>query len=216
MTNAPTCPRCGGPVRAPSLMFSDWRCALHGVVQPYYVALTVGPEAVEHVKRHAAVPLWAPLPLLPGWTLAGVAHAGDERTGARATVLACAGPAPLGGVADMVLVAEEIGVGLGARYAGVAGPDPGDGFSSAAPAAKVRVAGHPTPLWSLPLGEDRCAFVGEAMGLWLWAVLWPAHAGYVFLEHVELLDLREDPPGELVFGAPSPYLRAVPPSVGSG
>jgi len=188
-------------------MSSDWRCALHGVVHPYYVAQTVGPDAIAHVKRHAAIPLWIPLPLLPGWTVTGVAHAGDERTGGRATTLACSGPAPLGGVADMVLVAEELGVGLGARYAGVPGPDPGAEFSRATPAAKVRVAGHPTPLWSLPLDEDRCAYVGEALGLWLWAVLWPADAGYVFIEHVELHDLRDNPPGELIFGAPSPYLR---------
>ncbi len=188
-------------------MSSDWRCALHGLVHPYFVAHTVGQDAVDHVKKHAAVPLWTALPLLPGWMVTGVAHAGDERTGGRATALACSGPAPLGGVADLVLVAEEPGIGLGARYAGVAGPDPGAEFSTAAPDAKVRVAGHPTALWSLPVADDRCVYVGEASGLWLWAVLWPAHAGYVFIEHVELHDLREDPPGEILFGAPSPYLR---------
>lgn len=208
MTAAPRCPRCDGSLRPPNLMSSDWRCDLHGAVYPYYVAQAVGHEAVEHVKRKAAIPLWTPLPLLPGWMVTGVGHAGDERSGGRATALACSGPAPLGGVADLVLVAEEMGVGLGARYAGVAAPDPGAEFSLAPPAAKVRVAGHPTPLWSLPLDDDsRCAYVGEAGGLWLWAVLWPADAGYVFIEHVELHDLREDPPGELIFGAPSPYLR---------
>ena len=206
MTVTPTCPRCDRPVRPPSLMSSDWRCDLHGVVYPYYVSPSVGPEAVEHVKRHAAAPIWAPVPLLPGWTVTGVAHAGDERTGGRATAMAFAGPAPLGGVADMLLIAEEPGIGLGARYAGLPGPDPGEEFR-VAPHAKVRVAGHPTPLWSVPVDDQRCAYVGEARGLWLWAVLWPADAGYVFIEHVELCDLRENPPGELVFGAPSPYLR---------
>lgn len=48
----------------------------------------------------------------------GGASAGDERTGARATAVALAGPSPLGGPADLVLVAEEPGVGLGARLAG--------------------------------------------------------------------------------------------------
>jgi hypothetical protein len=187
-------------------MSSDWRCDLHGVVNPYYVAGTVGPEAVDHVKRHATVPLWTPLPLLPGWTVTGVAHAGDEQTGARATALACAGPAPLGGVADLVLVAEEPGVGLGAHHAGLPGPDAGQEFKSA-PHAKVLVAGHPTPLWSVSAGEHRCVFVGEAKGVWLWALLWPADAGYIFVEHVELHDLREQPTGGIVFGAQSPYLR---------
>lgn len=209
MSVSPACPRCEGPVRPPGLMSSDWRCDLHGAVHPYYVAPTVGPESVEHVRRSAEVPLWAPLPLLPGWTVTGVAHAGDERTGARATVLACSGPAPLGGLADLLLVAEEPGVGLGARYADLPGPDPGQEFTTV-PHAKVTVAGHPTPLWSVSSGSGRCAFVGEAKGLWLWAVLWPVDAGYIFIEHVELHDLRQEPSGDLVFGAPSPYLRPPP------
>ena len=210
MTLRPACPRCEGPIRPPGLMSSDWRCDLHGAVYPYYVAAGVGPEAVEQVKRQAAVPLWAPMPLLPGWTVTGAAHAGDDRTGARATVLACAGPAPLGGVADLVLIAEEPGVGLGAHYAGLTGPDPGQEFTCP-PHAKVLVAGHPTPLWSVPVGDHRCAFVGEARGVWLWAVLWPADAGYIFAEHVELHDLREEPAAGLLFGAPSPYLRPLDP-----
>ncbi|PZS35530.1 MAG: hypothetical protein DLM59_02895 [Pseudonocardiales bacterium] len=206
MSLTATCPRCAGPVRPPDLMSSEWRCELHGAVHPYYVAATVGPAALEHLTRHAAVPLWCPLPLLPGWTVTGAAHAGDERTGARATALACAGPAPLGGVADLLLVAEEPGVGLGAHYAGLHGPDAGREFTSV-PDTKILVAGHPTPLWSVPAGDERCAFVGEAGGLWLWAVLWPLDAGYVFIEHVELHDLREHAPDGIVFGAPSPYLR---------
>ncbi|MDP9239176.1 MAG: phosphotransacetylase [Actinomycetota bacterium] len=206
MSQPPTCPRCAGPVRPPGLMSSDWHCELHGAVHPYSVAVTVGPEALDHLTQHAAVPVWCPVPLLPKWTVTGVAQAGDERTGARATVLACAGPAPLGGVADLLLVAEEPGIGLGAHHAGLPGPDPGREFTSV-PAAKILVAGHPTPLWSVPADEHRCVFVGEAMGLWLWAVLWPLDAGYVFIEHVELHDLREQPACDLEFGAPSPYLR---------
>jgi hypothetical protein len=49
--------------------------------------------------------------------------------------------------------------------------------------------------------------VGEAEGLWLWAVLWPADAGYLFAEDVNLHDLREAAPGPLIFGVPSPYLN---------
>ena len=71
------------------------------------------PEAVERLRTEAAVPFWAPSPLLPGWTVTGIGWAGDDRSGTRGTVLACTGPAPLGGVADLLLVAEEPGVGLG-------------------------------------------------------------------------------------------------------
>jgi len=54
MTVAPTCPRCAGHLRPPSLMSSDWRCDRHGVVHPYYVSQTVGAEAVEHVNRYGS------------------------------------------------------------------------------------------------------------------------------------------------------------------
>lgn len=54
---------------------------------------------------------------------------------------------------------------------------------------------------------ERAAFVGEAMGSWLWLILWPASAGVLLVEQLELLDLRD--PGvqaDLPFGAPSPLL----------
>jgi hypothetical protein len=208
---AVSCPRCGGVVRAPDLMSSDWRCDVHGAVLPFHVVRHISDETLELARAVARVPLWVPWPLLPGWTVTGVGWAGDDRSGGRATALACTGPAPLGGVADVVLIAEEPGVGLGARYAGLDGPDPGpalaDALTHTAAHAKVTTAGHPTPLWSVRSADGRSAYVGEAEGLWLWAILWPADAGYVFAEQVNLFDLRESLPGPLVFGAPSPYLN---------
>lgn len=195
------CPRCGSALRAPGLMSSDWTCAEHGRVQPYFGAR---PEAVAQVTATARVPVWSPRPLLHGWTLGGLGWCGDERTGATATLLALAGPSPLGGPADLVLVAEEPGVGLGARMAGVEGVDPGD-LSGGAPEAKILAQGHPTPLWRAQSADDRVAFAGEAMGVWLWAVLWPPAAELVLMEHVDLHDLRHDP-FELPLGAPSPRL----------
>lgn len=155
------------------------------------------------------VPVWAPRPLLPGWTLTGSAYAGDERTGGRATVLAFSGPAPLGGPADMLLVAEEPGTGLGARYAGCPGPDAGDAVAGS-PDAKVLAAGHPAPLWACPDGgEGRFAAVGEALGVWLWVVLWPAEAELLLLEDLELHDLRAGGvPADLPVGALSRRLAA--------
>jgi hypothetical protein len=186
-------------------MSSDWRCARHGVVLPLRVLATASRDAIEHVRGLAEVPFWIPAPLLPGWTITGVGYAGDDRSRARATALACSGPAPLGGVADMLLIAEEPGIGVGAGYAGLmatmAVPD-----LAGPPEAKVHAANHPTALWSVPGPQDRCVVVGEAMGMWLWAILWPAAAGYVLYEHVVLHDLRESVPADLVVGAPSPYL----------
>lgn len=150
-----------------------------------------------------------------GWTMAGLGYAGDERIRARACVIACTGPAPLGGKAEMLLVAEEPGVGLGAGYAGLDGPDPGPGSGPAfatspgvteARAATVRVSGHPIALWTVPAPADRCVVVGEAEGRWLWAILWPAEAGYLFAEEMALHDLREGVPTEMTLGVHSPYL----------
>ena len=188
-------------------MSSDWECAVHGAVSPYTAHPRPSAEAVRQVAAHAQVPLWAPLPLLPGWTLAGLATAGDDRAGARATLTALAGPSPLGGPADLVLIAEEPGVGLGARYAGLDVLDPGP--CEGAPDAKLLASGRPTPLWRCDSADDRVALAGEAGGVWLWLVLWPPAAELVLLEHVELHDLRADAHAspDLPVGAPSPRLQ---------
>jgi hypothetical protein len=204
-------------------MNSDWRCDADGPVLPFHVAEHINGQilesAVAKVRAHhvggVTTPVWSLWPPPPGWMVTGVGWAGDERSGVRATVLACSGPAPINrGPADVVLVAEEPGVGLGARRAGIEGTDPGaaltERMASTSPHAKLNADGHPTPLWSIPAGEGRCAYVGEAVGRWLWAVAWPAEAGYVLAEHLTLLDLRDELPQTLVFGAPSPYLRASP------
>jgi hypothetical protein len=160
-------------------------------VLPYIVYARLADETLDYVRSRAAVPLWAPVPPPPGWLVSGLGFAGDERSGARATVFACSGGGPLGGAADLAVVAEEPGVGLGARLAGIPGPDPGEGFDAGVPAAKVEAAGHPTALWAIPSAPDRAVFVGEAKACWLWAILRPAEAGVLLCENLLLRDLRE-------------------------
>src|SRR5690349_24197672 len=157
---AVTCPRCGGEVRPPDLMNSDWRCDIDGPVLPFHVAQHINAQvlesAVAKVRAHnvggVTTPVWSLWPLPPGWMVTGVGWAGDERSGVRATALACSGPAPLGGgPADLVLISEQPGVGLGTRFAGIPGIDPGYliaealGESGSAghhgPHAKIRAAG---------------------------------------------------------------------------
>ena len=197
-------------------MHSEWRCPSCGPVAPLHVPQHIGHEIVQEAVQRCgtgprAVPLWCPWPLLPGWTVTGVGWAGDERDGARAAVVACSGPAPLsGGPADIVLIAEEPGTGLGPRFAGIPGPDPGPFLGDAEDTiahAKIKVSGHPTPLWSVKTSADRAAYAGEARGMWLYAIAWPAAAGYLLADEVALHDLTEWLPAELVFGAPSPYLH---------
>ena len=200
-------------MRPPDLMSSDWRCSTCGPVPPLHVAEHINAEIVESVTvRSKDIPVWCPWPLPAGWMVTGVGWAGDERTGTRATALACSGPGPLGGPADIVLVAEEPGVGLGNRYAGLAGPDPGpylqDALENTAAHAKVKAAGWPTALWAVRTpATGRSAYVGEAKGVWLYAIAWPDSAAYLFAEDLVLHDLTEWVPAELVYGAPSPYLH---------
>ncbi|TMM36457.1 MAG: hypothetical protein E6F99_15435 [Actinobacteria bacterium] len=194
-------------------MSSDWRCSTCGPVPPLHVAEHINAEIVESVTvRSKDIPVWCPWPLPAGWMVTGIGWAGDERTGTRATALACSGPGPLGGPADIVLVAEEPGVGLGNRYAGLAGPDPGpylqDALENTAAHAKVKAAGWPTALWAVRTpATGRSAYVGEAKGVWLYAIAWPDSAAYLFAEDLVLHDLTEWVPAELVYGAPSPYLH---------
>lgn len=200
-------------------MHSDWRCDRCGPVPPWHVAEHISADIMQTAAKVAAsgprpIPLWCLWPLLPGWTVTGVGWVGDDRQGVRATALACSGPAPLAqGPADVLLVAEEPGVGLGTRFAGIDGVDPGPHLAQAlettAAHAKVKAAGWPTALWSIATSTDRSAYVGEAKGLWLYAIAWPASAGYLLAEDVVLHDLTEWLPPELVYGAPSPYLHGL-------
>lgn len=206
MKTALTCPRCGGPVTGPSPWFSGWRCDLHGEVYPLRADYSPSAGGLRGLVRDARVPVWLPWPLPVGWLVTGFAGAGDDRNGARACAVALSGPNPVGGPGEMLLVSEEPGVGLGARFAGLAGPDPGEGFASGAPNALVRFGHHEFPLWHVEV-PDRAAFAGEVLANWLWVILWPASAGTLLVEMLSLRDLRD--PGQdldLPFGARSPRL----------
>jgi hypothetical protein len=162
-------------------------------VHPVQPVLPPSVEALGVVVHRTQVPVWMPWPLPVGWLFTGVACAGDDRSGGRATAVACSGPGPLGGIGELILVAEELGVGLGARYAGLDAPDPGPYLDvEKPPQAKVLAAGRPTPLWHVSGGPvDRAVFAGEALGMWLWAVVWPERSGLLMYEELVLTDLRD-------------------------
>jgi hypothetical protein len=206
MTIPATCPRCAGPLRAPGFWSSAWQCERHGEVHPFHAAPAPSLAAVERLVADSRVPVWVPRPLPLDWTVTGVARAGDDRTGVVASLVAVSGPCPQGGLGDIVLIAEEPGIGLGARFAGLAGTDPGASPDSA-PDLKVEAAGHPTALWRTATGDDRIALVGESKACWLWCVAWPEKAVSV-LDRVVLHDLRDGghPELELVYGAQTPRL----------
>ncbi|MEU7831790.1 MULTISPECIES: DUF6758 family protein [unclassified Nonomuraea] len=207
MRAVPTCPRCFGSLHGPSAWSSAWRCDAHGDVLPYQPPWPPSARAVETMRKSSMVPVWLPWPLPPGWLVTGFAEAGDERTGGRASVVALCGPSLTRGPADLLVIAEEPGVGLGAAFAGLDGPDPGEGFDSGPPNAKIVVLGHPTALWCVGAAADRAVYAGEAMGNWLWTIAWPAEAGcLIALAELSLHDLR-DLELDLPFGAFSPRLE---------
>jgi len=209
MSVAPTCPRCGGPVTElgeETASSPAWHCHLHGAVFALRTGYSVAHDGLERLLRDATVPAWLPWPLPVGWLVTGFAGAGDDRGGSRACVVALSGPSPVGGLADMLLISEEPGVGLGARFAGINGPDPGAGFATGTPHALVSFGKHEFPLWHVS-APDLAAFAGEVLGNWLWIVLWPDTAGLLLVEALSLLDLRD--PGQdldLPFGPRSPRL----------
>jgi len=196
-------------VRAPGPLSSTWACGRHGAVEPLHPFEWPAVDVAQHLARRLALPLWLPWPLPLGWLISGLGYAGASRSVARATVLACSGPSPVGGLGEMLIIAEDPSVGLGSAYAGLAEVDPGATFEGTAAHAKVEIGAHPTSLWCLAGPSDRAVYVGEATGRWLWLVLHPASTGYLLLERLELADLR-DLGGEiemLPFGALTPRVR---------
>jgi hypothetical protein len=201
------CPQCGSALVAPSVYSSDWRCSQHGSVLPLTIYHRLDAADIAHICAGSEVPLWVPDPLPPGWTLAGLAAVGDARSRFRATVSAFKGPAPLGGDGEWLVVAEEPAIGLGASYAAAsaAGPPAAD---TSLPPAKVHALGRPTSLWPAASAEDdRSAYVGEARGVWLWLISFPADAGYAVLENLVLNDARLGAPNGLPLGKMSERLR---------
>jgi hypothetical protein len=202
------CPRCGGEAHAPTAWSSAWRCDLHGEIHPLALARVPSRNGLGTLLKSARVSVWVPWPLPPGWLVSGFTGAGDERTGARGSAVALSGPNPLGGPADLLIVAEEPGVGLGAGLAGLPGPDPGDGFAAGQPNATVKVANHEAQLW-LVEADHKAVFAGEVAGSWLWLVMWPDTAGVLLIEPLPLRDLRDrEQDLDVPFGALSPRLPA--------
>src|SRR6266702_3406386 len=77
----PSCPRCGGLVHEPNAWSSAWRCDVHGNVDPLYPAYQPSREGMDAILRKAAVPVWLPWPLPPGWLVTGFAGLGAPDPG---------------------------------------------------------------------------------------------------------------------------------------
>ncbi|MGZ4445149.1 MAG: DUF6758 family protein [Nocardioides sp.] len=211
MPLTPGCPRCPTPVAdaGPEL---GWSCPDHGSIRPLWRPDEVSYDAfAEHLRASPTFPTYLPWPLSPGWSVSDFALVGDGAERAVASLAVTAGTSDLDGPVEVAVVAEEAGVGLGARVAGLTHGDPGPELGAGAPAVKVRVDGQVVPLWPVsataPGGElDRSVVVGEAHGRWLWIVLRPASAVLLLQGDWLLRDVTAlgPPLVELPFGGPAP------------
>jgi len=205
----PVCVRCRGPLRSPD-SDGDWRCPFHGAVEPLQPAMPAASYHLHDTASSAGVPMWLPWPMPAGWSVSGVRRTGGTGP-ARGVALALSGPGVAARHVELLVVAEEPGVGLGASFAGLGTTDPGPELALLPRDTRVVAGGHPTALWSLPV-LDREVYVGEAGGLWLWLVAWPIGEWMVVHDDLHLVDARE--PGhrallaELPVGALSPRLSA--------
>lgn len=127
-------------------------------------------------------------------------------SGVHATGVVISGRNPLGGAADMLVIAEEQSVGLGAGFAQSLGTDPGE-IVKDEPHARIEAAGRLVPLWWVDAPE-RAVYAGQSGGHWLWAVLAPASAGHMLLDDVVLADIRDlgQEVELLPFGTPPSWL----------
>ncbi|MGH3498445.1 MAG: DUF6758 family protein [Nocardioidaceae bacterium] len=182
-----TCPRCGGAVHRDE-DGSTW-CQIDGVVAavPPFTQPSVY-DVLQHLTD-VPMPAWMPWPMPAHWALAGVGRAGERPV--QAVVTAFNGPDPLDGTADLLLVSEEAGVGMGAGYAGTPGLQVAREIAGTPPATKVTVDGHATPLWWLGERLDRDVFVGEASGRWLWLIAFPATAGALVRGDLVVVDAHD-------------------------
>jgi Family of unknown function (DUF6758) len=125
---------------------------------------------------------------------------------ANGCAVALSGPNPFGGPGEMLIISEEPGLGLGARFAGLSGLDPGSDFAACPPHAFVRFSNHEFPLWHVD-APHRAAYAGAVLGHWLWLVMFPDTTGLLLAEPLTLRDLRD--PGQnldLPYGERSPLL----------
>ena len=109
------------------------------------------------------------------------------------------------------MIAEDPGVGLGARCAGTAYDDPGDQIGVGQQAIRVHAEGRAVPLWPVDPAQDgpplvKSVFAGEADGRWLWLVLRPAAAALLLRDEWLLANVTGFGPEalEMPFGGARP------------
>ncbi|MFZ2504455.1 MAG: DUF6758 family protein [Nocardioides sp.] len=182
MSLLPQCPRCGLPLGVERAV----ACPDHASVPPLWRTDGGGyDDFVAHLARAGSLPSLAPFPLGPEWAIADFGVVGHQGA-PRGSYVACGAVTETDGPVDVVVVAEEPGIGLGARIAGLGGRDVGADLLRGPATTRLQVDRHTVSMWALPpverLGPDAASalgigvLVGEADGRWLWFITRPATA----------------------------------------
>ena len=194
MRGEPSCPKCGGRVRAPGLFADSWQCdrARHRA------SAAAGRPAERRGPRRGGAPG-------AGAGVDALAAAGrlalhrrrlrgrrPQRRPRHRRRLLGARAARRSGRAD----AGRRGAGRRARRAlrRDRRPRPGPAHvrrQAAARQGRSPPAGRPRCGTSAAAPDDRAVFAGEARGLWLWAVVWPEQSGLLMYDELVLTDLRD-------------------------
>lgn len=189
------CPRC-----REQLVAADGTCTRHGSQPQLWRPDVASYESfAAHLLRADGFPTYLPWPVAAGWRVSdfGVVVEASGRT--VATVTCCTGTTDLDGRVDLLVVAEEPGVGLGGRCAGLDRTDPGPDIDQGPPSTRVRVGSQQVKLWPVSTvgadGElDRSVVAGEHRGRWLWLVMLPASAILLLTDDLILRDVSGDGP----------------------
>lgn len=163
------------------------RCCVQSrltVVDPFTAVIGGGIKAVP-------APVWAPWPLPEHWVFGGLAFTGSPAYGGCA-VTSWNGVDQFGDRAELLLICEEAGAGVGSHFAALPVTYPGPGVGEGPPHARFTVEDRPVPLWAVDgVDPDRAVYAGEAAGRWLWVVVHPAAAGALVVEPLQLVDARQ-------------------------
>lgn len=203
------CPRCREELED---AVTGGGCPVHGVQPPLWLpGEPTYDELAEHLRVAGSFPTYLPWPMGPGWSVTEFGVVADVAARPMATLTCCSGATGPDGPVDVFVVTEEVGVGLGARCAGLLHDDPGAEVGAGPPPVRVRLEGKTVPLWPVSTSRsdhefDRSVFAGEAQGRWLWIVLRPASAMLLLRDDWILRDVSVMGPPliEMPFGGPRP------------
>jgi hypothetical protein len=183
------CPRCFS-VLVDEHGDGSLSCREHGLVLPMQPSTAADADVANQVAAISAVPLWTPWPPPVGWRLAALQVVGEDGGPWRAVASGLQAEDRVWGPGEIVLVAEEPGVGLGSALAGIDALDAG-AAAVGQPYTSVVASERATWLWLVDGPDDGVALVGERDACWLWVLIKAPQAHVLAVDLPPLADVRD-------------------------